>query len=95
MDYFKFFGHVHGHLHAAEDYAKLPFDHHYKAAVNNLQESGHWIDNPQVKAWLRSKWLHAEPRGMLIYMYILIRFIVCCFTVVGKIIQKPRISCCC
>ena len=43
----------------AEDHKKLPFDHHYKAAVDKLQESGLWIDNPQVKAWLQSKWLQS------------------------------------
>lgn len=40
-----------------EGHEKLPFDHHYKTAVNKLQESGPWIDSTQVKAWLRSKWL--------------------------------------
>ena len=43
----------------AEGHEKLTFDHHYKAAVNKLQESGIWIDSPQVKAWLQSKWLQS------------------------------------
>ena len=41
----------------AEKHEKLPFDHHYKEAVQKLKESDAWVDNPQVKAWLLSKWL--------------------------------------
>ena len=49
----------------AEEDEKLPFDHHYKTAVSKLKESDAWIDNPQVKAWLLSKWL-SNPKVMLI-----------------------------
>ena len=41
----------------AEEHEKLPFDHHYKAAVSKLKESDAWVDNPQVKSWLFGKWL--------------------------------------
>ena len=52
----------------AEEDEKLPFDHHYKTAVSKLKESDAWIDNPQVKAWLLSKWL-SNPKVMLIPVY--------------------------
>ena len=41
----------------AEDYEKLRFDHHFQLAVTRLKESDIWVDNPQVKGWLQSKWL--------------------------------------
>lgn len=41
----------------AEDHERLPFDCHFKAAINTLKESSIWVSNPQVKAWLLSKWL--------------------------------------
>lgn len=52
----------------AEEDEKLPFDHHYKAAVSQLKETDAWIDNPQVKAWLLSKWL-PNPQVMCIILY--------------------------
>ena len=41
----------------AEEDEKLPFDHHYKAAVKKLKENDTWVDNPQVKNWLLNMWL--------------------------------------
>ena len=46
-----------------------PFDHHYKTAVSKLKESNPWEDNPQVKAWLQSKWL-SNPKVMCIPVHI-------------------------
>ena len=46
---------------------ELSFDHHYKAAVNKLKESDEWVDNPQVQAWLLSKWL-PHPQVSLVHI---------------------------
>ena len=51
---------------------KLPNDHYYNLALNNLKSSPVWLNNETVRTWLSNYWLGISNVSTHAYMYMYI-----------------------